>query len=123
MLRCLLVLIFITLLYAWLAPSKTLRDSALQALDSSVLCGLGGLETQEMEAAEKGHGSAPTTTRDQLPDLHRIHVDETQTSHAFYINKKWPRGRGSDARCAKSFCKRIGKPTISSASSEAGATI
>ena len=47
MLRCPLVLMFIALLCAWLAPSKTLRDSALQALDSSVLCGLGGLDTED----------------------------------------------------------------------------
>ena len=64
MLRCLLVLMFIALLCAWLSPSKTLRDSALQALDSSVLCGLGGLETKEMEAAE--NATAPLQRRREI---------------------------------------------------------
>ena len=67
----LLVLMGTVLLCAWLAPSKTLRDSALQALDSSVLCGLGGLDTEETEAAE----SAPAP-------LQRRHEVVPQTSGA-----------------------------------------
>ena len=53
MLRCFFALMAIVLLCAWLAPSKTLRDSALQALDSGVLCGMGGLDAQETEGEER----------------------------------------------------------------------
>ena len=39
MLRCLLVFLAAVLLCAWLSPSKKLRESALQALESSLRCG------------------------------------------------------------------------------------
>ena len=53
MLRCLLALLAIALLCACLCPSNTLRASALQALDSSMLCGLGGFDTEETEDAKE----------------------------------------------------------------------
>ena len=99
----LLVLMGIVLLCAWLAPSKTLRDSALQALDSSVLCGLGGLDTEETEAEE----SAPA------PFQRRHEVVVPQTSGAStstrrkrvtpFISKKI--AAGQQFRCA--MCKKL----------------
>ena len=64
MLRCLLVLMAIMLLCAWLAPSKKLRDSALQALDSGVLCGMGGLDSEETEGEERA--AAPFQQRHEV---------------------------------------------------------
>ena len=52
MLRCLLVFLAAVLLCAWLSPSKKLRESALQALDSSLRCGLDSLDTEHTENAE-----------------------------------------------------------------------
>ena len=48
MLRCLLVFLAAVLLCAWLSPSKKLRESALQALDSSLRCGLDSLDDAEL---------------------------------------------------------------------------
>ena len=53
MLRCLAVLLAVALLCAYLAPNNTLRESALQALDSSLLCSLGGFDTEETDAEEE----------------------------------------------------------------------
>ena len=61
MLRCLLVLTAIALAIAWLSPA--LRESALQALDSSVLCGLGGLGTEEETEDAKEEDTAPFQRR------------------------------------------------------------
>ena len=55
----LLVLMGIVLLCSCLNPRNELRESAIRALDASVLCGLGGLDTEESEAAE----SAPAPLR------------------------------------------------------------
>ena len=52
MLRCLLVFLAAVLLCAWLSPSKKLRESALQALDSSLRCGLDSLAAEDAENAE-----------------------------------------------------------------------
>ena len=52
MLRCLLVFLAAVLLCAWLSPSKKLRESALQALDSSLRCGLDSLDAEHTENAE-----------------------------------------------------------------------
>ena len=52
MLRYLAVLLAVALLCAYLAPNNTLRESALQALDSSLLCSLGGFDTEETDAEE-----------------------------------------------------------------------
>ena len=53
MLHYLAVFLAVALLCACLAPNKTLRESALQDLDSSLLCGLGGLDTEETGAEEE----------------------------------------------------------------------
>ena len=52
MLRCLLVFLAAVLLCAWLSPNKKLRESALQALDSSLRCGLDSLDAEHIENAE-----------------------------------------------------------------------
>ena len=52
MLRCFLVFLAAVLLCAWLSPSKKLRESALQALDSSLRCGLDSLDAEDVENAE-----------------------------------------------------------------------
>ena len=49
----------IVLLCSCLNARSELRESAIRALDASVLCGLGGLDTEESEAAE----SAPAPLR------------------------------------------------------------
>ena len=61
MLRCLLVLMAIALAIAWLSPA--LRESALQALDSSALCGLGGLDTEEETEDAKEEDATPFERR------------------------------------------------------------
>ena len=53
MLRYLAVLLAVALLCAYLAPNNTLRESALQALDSSLLCSLGGFDTEETDVEEE----------------------------------------------------------------------
>ena len=64
MLRCFFALMAIVLLCAWLAPSKTLRDSALQALDSGVLCGMGGFDAEETDGEERA--AAPFQQRHEI---------------------------------------------------------
>ena len=80
MLRCLLVFLAAVLLCAWLSPSKKLRESALQALDSSLRCGLDSLDAEHTENAEAAAvplqrrrevssqpSAAPTSTRSSAP--------------------------------------------------------
>ena len=60
--RCLLMLVAIVLLIAWLAPSRTkLHGLALQALDSSLLCGLSGddLDDERTDDEENAVASPP----------------------------------------------------------------
>ena len=75
MLRYLGVLLAVALICACLAPNKSLRESALQALDSSLLCSLGGFDTEETDAEEEA--AAPFQRRregrGQLASR-RIHV-------------------------------------------------
>ena len=101
MLRCLLVLMFIALLCAWLAPSKTLRDSALQALDSSVLCGLGGLDTEETEAAERA--PAPLQRRHEVPQTSGASTSTRRKRVTPFISKKI--AARQQFRCA--MCKKL----------------
>ena len=76
MLRCLLVFLAAVLLCAWLSPSKKLRESALQALDSSLRCGLDSIDAEYTENADAAAvplqrrrevsprpSAAPTSTR------------------------------------------------------------
>ena len=61
MLRYLVVFLAVALLCACLTPNKTLRESALQALDSGMLCGMDGLDAEETEVAERA--AAPLQRR------------------------------------------------------------
>ena len=64
MLRCLLVFLAAVMLCAWLSPSKKLRESALQALDSSLRCGLDSLDAEHIENADTA--AAPLQRRHEV---------------------------------------------------------
>ena len=85
MMRCLMMLVAILLFCAWLAPTKTkLHGLALQALDSSLMCGLGSddLDAERKDDEEKAAAPPPSAaTQGQLKDLRRIH-DEASARHA-----------------------------------------
>ena len=70
--RCLLMLLAILLFCAWLAPSTTkLHGLALQALDSSLMCGPGGDDPDAERTDDEEKAVAPLPPRPPPPRQRR----------------------------------------------------
>ena len=98
----LLVLMGIVLLCSCLAPHNELRESAIRALDASVLCGLGGLDTEETEAEESA--PAPFQRRHEVvPQTSGASTSTRRKRVTPFISKKI--AAGQQFRCA--MCKKL----------------